>query len=332
MSIPIDQLISQFKELEFKPDEPLAPFTHMKVGGPADALVVLRAKQELFEVCSFCFQNSIPFVVIGGASNVIIPDEGLRKLVIVNKSKSIQITELTETTSRVEADSGVITAVLAKETMERGLGGLECFVGVPGTIGGAVVNNSHFSAAELVGNLIESVEVCTTEGKKEVWNQEKLAFDYDYSIFHERKDVVLSAVFVLKKESPQIIQDNMRVAALKRTSTQPIGIPSSGCMYRNPQITRQQFMELNNQVDIPTGAYRERDDGMMQIAAGFLIDRAGLKGKKVGGAQVSEKHATYMINTGSATATDVEELCQNVEAVVKEKYGIKLEREVFFVK
>lgn len=322
-------LIDRFPEKDWKRNEPLTPHTYMKVGGNADLLLVVTSKDELFEICSYCFQEKIPFIVLGGASNVIVPDEGLQKVVFINKSSSIVFSGNQK--DIVTADSGVITAVLANKTMEQGLSGLEYFIGVPGTIGGAIVNNSHFTAKDLVGNLVREVDVCTIEGKRETWKADALKFDYDFSVFHERGDVVLSATFQLMHADPASIQEKVKAAALKRVSTQPIGVPSSGCMYRNPQISPEQFITLTNTVDVPQGAYHLREDGKYHVAAGFLIESLGLKGAQVGDAQVSEKHATYMINTGHATKADIESLCQKIEDLMKSSYGISLEREVFFL-
>lgn len=328
----LSALKQKFPQLLFEENEVLAPYTYMKVGGVADALVDVRSKDDLFSLSAYCFQEKIPFLVLGGGSNVVIPDEGLKKLVIHNLTSNITFKVRNETLTEVQADSGVITAVLAAKAIERELTGFEYFVGVPGTIGGAVVNNSHFSLKDLVGDNLLSVEVCTIQGQREIWSVEKLKFDYDHSVFQERPDVVLSATFLLKKAELAMISEHVKKAALKRTRTQPIGIPSSGCMYRNPILSHSQFSSLNSKLMIPEGAYHLRADDRYQVAAGFLIDKAGLKGTRVGGVEVSTKHATYMLNSGHAAAKDIEILCRKVESTVKKKFNIFLEREVFFLK
>ena len=327
----IRTLEQHFPELSFKQNESLAPYTFMKVGGEAEVFVEVKKREDLFALCAFCFQQKLAFRVLGGASNVLVPDAGLSGLAIRNLTDSIKIGEVVDGKCLVTVDSGATTAVVANEAIKHNLTGLECFIGVPGTIGGAIVNNSHFSLKELIGDFVESVEVCTIDGKREVWGKDQLDFAYDYSVFHKRKDVVLSVTFTLEVGDPEEIQVGVRAAALKRASTQPIGIPSSGCMYRNPQIDPTVFQKLQAEIDIPQGAYHDIENNRIQIAAGFLIDRAGLKGKTVGGAQVSEKHATYIINLGQATSSDVEALCLLVEATVKAKFAITLEREVFFL-
>lgn len=322
----ISELSTHFPELLFQENVPLAQYTYMKVGGPAALFVEVDTQEKLQALCAHCFTQQVPFVIIGGASNVIIPDEGIKKLVIRNLTNAIDIQG-----NRVTADSGVITAVLAKKTADSGLTGFEYFVGVPGTIGGAVYNNSHFSAHQLIGNYLETVTVCTPEGQVELWSKDRLKLGYDQSIFQEKSDVILSATFILEPGDAAEIQERIVSAAKHRAGTQPIGIPSSGCMYRNPIISLSQTLAIQAQVEIPESAWKIIGD-QRQIAAGFLIDRAGLKGTRMGDVEVSEKHATYMINVGQATSKDIEALCQLVEAKVFEKFSVKLEREVFFLK
>lgn len=331
MSVDVEKLRAQFPQLAFTVQESLAPYTYMKVGGKAECFVIIQKRDDLFSLCSFCFKEHIPFVVLGGASNTVIPDEGIGKLVIRNQTSTITISKMSENAYEVTADSGVITSVLANRTIEQELTGLEYFVGVPGTVGGAIINNSHFTANELIGAVVDRVEVCTVAGEHEVWPVDTLKFDYDYSVFHERGDIILSATFFLHKGEPAQIAQRVKEVAQKRVDTQPLGVPSSGCMYRNPQVSAEEFGNIQKKVAIPDTVYHLRPDGKYQIAAGFLIDKAGLKGQQVGGVKVSEKHATYMINTGGGTSADVAALCQKVEETVKNTFGVQLEREVFFL-
>lgn len=331
MNLDVSALKARFPDIEIKENVSLAPFTYMKVGGNAKVLAEVKNRDSLFELCSYCFTNQVPFVIFGGASNLVIADAGIDKLVIHNGANHITVFPSDTDEVIVEADSGVVTAVLANRTMSQDLTGMEFFVGVPGTVGGAIFNNSHFTSKELIGNLVQNVHVCTTEGKREIWGPEKLQFAYDHSVFQKQPDVILGVTFLLRKGDPKVISQTVQEVARKRTSTQPIGIPNSGCMYRNPIITASQLQAVQAKLEVPPAAFHEQENGNYQIAAGFLIDRAGLKGTTVGGAQVSEKHATFIVNKGNATATDIENLCQIVEAKVQEQFGVKLEREVFFL-
>lgn len=327
----IDNIIQRFPKLQFQQNVVLAPYTYMKVGGPASLFIEISTVDDLFDLTSFCYIHAIPFIVLGGVSNTVIPDKGADKLVIINKTNEVKINRSAGSEKvQVTADSGVITAMLANETMKADLTGLEYFVGVPGTIGGAVVNNSHFTLHELIGNMILNVEICTELGIRKTLPKEELHFAYDYSIFHDVSAVILRATFELFKGDQVHIREKMLAAAEKRVKTQPIGVPSTGCMFRNPQVTSEQLSILHSQLSIPEAALKT-ENGVTHIAAGFLIDQAGMKGTTVGGAQVSDKHATYIVNLGSATATDVGALATQVEQKVKTKFGVSLEREVFFI-
>lgn len=328
----IDQLITTFPSISFQQKVSLAPFTYMKVGGLATLFVESTTVEDLYNLSSFCFVHAIPFVVLGGVSNTVIADTGIDALVILNKSNTVEIrgTDGSEKV-QVTSDSGVITAMLANETMKADLTGLEYFVGVPGTVGGAVVNNSHFTLHELIGNTIVSVDVCTETGARETWTKDRLKFGYDYSIFHETKAIVLRVTFELYRGDQVHIQEKMLAAAKKRVATQPIGVPSTGCMFKNPRVTPEQLVALQTKLTVPETAVKTDASGT-QVSAGFLIDQAGLKGTTIGGAAVSDKHATYIVNLGTATAGDIDGLASKVETSVFEKFAIKLEREVFFVK
>lgn len=330
--INLEKLQSEFPALVFEVNMPLASKTYMKVGGPAEVFVMVTKRDDLYALASYALKQSIPLTVLGGASNVIVADEGIKGLVIQNRSTDIHFTKQDETTTLVEADSGVITAVLANKTMEQGLSGLEYFIGVPGTLGGAIVNNSHYTARDLIGNFITQVEVCTALGEREVWDKRRLLFDYDYSVFHKEFGIILSATFALHPDAMEAIQERARMVAKRRIDTQPIGIPSSGCMFKNPEVTFPQLEKLRGLVEVPDSAVKQLSESRFTVAAGFLIDKAGLKGTNIGGAIVSDKHATFILNTGKATAHDVDHLASLVEAKVFEVYDLHLEREVFFLK
>jgi UDP-N-acetylmuramate dehydrogenase len=240
--------------------------------------------------------------MLGGASNVLIADEGIRGLVIKNLTK--QYTIDTEH-SIIEADSGVLTNVLVRAALDAGLKGLEQFMGVPGTVGGAVFNNSHFST-ELIGAFVKQVHVIDAQGESNTLTKEQMQFAYDYSILHETHDVIISIEFLLEKGQSTELEKSAFDATRKRATTQPLGIPSSGCMFKNATM--------------PDGK---------KVGAGYLIDQAGLKGKTIGGAKVSEVHANFIVNTGTATQKDIEALAQFVEKTIHEKYGVELKREAF---
>lgn len=303
-----DQLKASFPEVSMLLQEPLSKHTYFKVGGPAEVYLEVKTTNELSEIVSFCRKNSIPFTLFGGGSNVLVQDKGLSGVVIKNMTSNIEI--MGET---VVVDSGVLVNVLVRKTIDQGLGGLEYFMGLPGTVGGAVVNNSHYKK-QLFGEHITSIKVVDILGKIKEYKAADLQFSYDYSILQKTHETVLSVTLKLTKADKNELQKIALESTQYRSSTQPIGLPSSGCIFKN--------------VEVPV-EMREKFDGKETIGAGYLIDRAGLKGTKVGGAVVSDKHANFIVNTGNATSQDILNLCEMIEKTVKEKFGLVLHREVF---
>jgi UDP-N-acetylmuramate dehydrogenase len=303
----LERLEAQFPALEFHSNHSLSPYTYMKSGGPADIFVTVQSRLDLENLVSFCVKNNQKHFIFGGASNLLIPDEGMRGLVIRNLANKVSIIPINDTESIVEADSGAITNIFCRKTIDESLTGLENFMGVPGSIGGAIYNNAHY-LNDLIGDYIQDVEVIAKSGEKKVYTREQLAFKYEYSILQDTHETMTLARFKLKKGIKSEIEEKAKSAAVRRASTQPLGIPSSGCMFKNPVM--------------PDGT---------QGFAGKLIDEAGLKGTRVGDAIVSEKHANFILNTGKATTEDILALADKVTQVIKEKYGVELEREVFLV-
>ena len=306
----------------------LAKHTYFKLGGPADYFVEAKTKEELVEAVRYAIDQKIPYLVLGGGSNVLIGDLGFRGLVIKNRTSSVKIkgfagkiikgqilpagrqVDLKE--AIVEADSGVTANYLIRYTLDEGLAGLEDMLGLPGTVGGAVYNNSHH-LDKLWGDHIVEVEVLDLEGKIKKYTQKECQFDYDYSVFHKTKETILSASFQLKRGDKAKLWEVATEAVKRRSSTQPLGLPSSGCMFKN--ISLADRMRLG----VPTAS------------AGYLIDKAGLKGLSVGGAKVSDVHANFIINDGTAKASHVNELVALVRSKVKEKFGVDLIEEVILI-
>jgi UDP-N-acetylmuramate dehydrogenase len=209
----------------------------------------------------------------------------------------------------IEAESGVPANLLIRYTLDQGLSGLEEMLGLPGTVGGAVYNNSHH-LDKLWGDHIVEVEVLDQEGKRKKYNHDELHFAYDYSIFHKTRETILTATFQLKHGDKTALWEIATAAVKRRSATQPLGIPSSGCMFKN--ISLADKMRL----------------GIQTPSAGYLIDKAGLKGLRVGGASVSEVHANFIVNDGTATSQDVLDLVHDIQVKIKAKFGVDLEKEV----
>lgn len=299
------QLQDAFPNLTFTEGVILAPYTYMKSGGPAEVFIEVKHAVDLAAVVKFCVDHKIKFTVLGGASNVIISDKGIRGLVIKNQSAEISI-ERGEHFARVVVESGASTNIVVRKTIDEGLEGLEYFLGVPGTIGGAIYNNSHY-LSELIGNAVKEVEIFNLQTASiQTLSQEQMEFAYDYSVLQKTHDLVLKVTFELQYGNKDSLEQKAREVSKKRASTQPLGKPSSGCIFKN-------YHKPNGEV----------------LHAGQLIDEAGLKGYRIGDVMVSDVHANFIVNVGHATSKQVLELAEYIKGVIKQKHGIELEKEVF---
>lgn len=315
---------------KLKLNEPLAKHTYFKIGGPADLFYESCTKDELSSAVQSAILYKVPYLVIGGGSNVLVTDVGFRGLVIKNKTTDIHLkgfagkiikgkalpagrqVDLKE--AIVIADSGVPANLLIRYTLDQGLAGLEEMLGLPGTVGGAVYNNSHH-LDKLWGDHIVEVELVDSEGKIKKYTQKDLKFDYDYSIFHKTKEIILSASFQLKRGDKDKLWEIANAAVKRRATTQPLGVPSSGCMFKN--------IPLADAMRIGT------PDTIQSV--GYLLDKAGLKGMRIGGASVSEVHANFIVNDGTATSQDVLDLVKLIKTKIKLKFGVDLSEEVVII-
>ena len=319
----LEAVAKQIDDKRVSFNEALAPHSWMKVGGPADLFFVATSADDLKLAVKAAFAHGVSYTVLGGGSNVLIKDGGIRGLVIKNRAEKISLAGVTgkrEGSSMdvsgavVKAESGVVVNQLVRYTIEESLAGLEEFLGIPGTVGGAVFNNSHH-LDHLIGDYISEVGVVNEAGEEIVYKNSEMGFDYDDSRLQGTKEVVLWAKFSLIKGDKKQLWQLAEAALRRRRDTQPLEMPSSGCMFKN--IGKANAIRFNT----PNGA----------TGAGFLIDQAGLKGLKQGKAMVSDKHANFIINTGGASAKDVMKLSELVFKKVKDKYGVQMQKEVFFI-
>jgi UDP-N-acetylmuramate dehydrogenase len=287
-------------------DEPLARFTTMRVGGPADLFVTAHNRMELRALIRFARSRGLPHVVLGRGSDVVISDRGIRGLVIQNRAEGSRIEGDTYT-----AESGVPMARAATETQKAGLSGLEFGLAIPGTVGGAVWANAGAHESD-VAAILERAEVLAADGTEANLSAVELEMAYrDSRLKHPRgtgpsdgvPEIVLTATFRLAPASPDDIKERLDDIRRWRQAHQPLGLPSAGSFFRNP-------------------------DG---DSAGRLIDEAGLKGLRIGGAAVSEKHANFIVNDAKATAEDVRRLGDRVREEVERRFGVRLEHEAVFL-
>lgn len=284
----------------------LAPFTTFKVGGPADWLCETRSPEELVEALRIAQSHGVPVTLLGGGSNVLIGDKGIRGLVVRPRGGHIEQVD----GNHVRADAPTTINGLVRWTIQRGLSGLEAWAGTPGTVGGAIHGNAHFGG-RLIGDVVTSVRLADRGGAIRDVPRAEMEFGYDRSRLQRTREVLLSAVFAVAAGEPATLREIARQSLAFRKRTQPLETPSAGCVFQNPE--------------------RDVVPADIPASAGALVDRAGLKGHAIGGARVSTAHANFIVNEGRATAADIRRLIELCRQRVKERFGVTLMEEVVFL-
>ena len=289
-------------------DAALAPYTTFKVGGPADWLFHARSAEDVRAVVSAARTDGIPVTVLGGGSNVLVADGGVRGLVV--RIHGGDVRAVSETT--VRADGGLTINGLVRWTINRGIAGLEAWAGTPGTVGGAVHGNAHFKG-RLIGELIDSVEVVDLAGAATRIAAADMAFGYDRSRLQHTGEILLTADFRVGHGEPSALRAVARESLAFRKRTQPLESASAGCIFQNPDAAVDR---------VPDG---------IPPSAGALVDRAGLKGSAEGGARVSPTHGNFIVNDGSATAADIKRLIERCREEVRARFGVALRDEIVYL-
>ena len=286
-------------DLNLRKDVPLGDFTTWKVGGAADFFAEPDSSEQLEALVHWGRGEQLPMRFIGAGSNLLISDEGLAGLVIC--SRRLQGSQLEQTTGLIEAQAGEPLPTLARRAAKAGLSGLEWSVGIPGTVGGAVVMNAGAQGGCIAESLIDATVLDPSSGQTRRVSCNELDYDYRHSALQSEALVVLSARFRLQAGGdPSELSARTSSNLHKRTSTQPYQLPSCGSVFRNPEPQK----------------------------AGRLIEGLGLKGHRIGGAEVSTLHANFIVNTGNAQAADMDALIRHVQAVVEQAHGLQLHPEV----
>ena len=280
-----------------KKDEMMSSHTTFRVGGPASYFVSPDGEEALKKVLLLCREEEMPYYILGNGSNLLVSDKGYDGVMILMGESFSEIRE--EEACEITAGAGALLSRIAKEAMERSLTGFEFAAGIPGTLGGAVVMNAGAYDGEMK-DVLKAVRVMEKSGRILTFTGEELELGYRHSCIPEREYTVLSATISLRKGDKDKIRDKMAELAQKRRDKQPLEYPSAGSTFKRP-----------------AGYF-----------AGKLIDDAGMRGYREGGAQVSEKHCGFVINCGGATAEDIRSLCRSVQRKVKETSGVDLETEV----
>lgn len=287
-------------------DVPLARFSVMRVGGPADYLVVIKDARDLERSVRFLWEEGIPHLLIGGGANMLISDAGVRKVVLLNQAKAVRLIDHPDEPPKIWAESGASFGILSRRTAAKGWSGLEWAAGIPGTVGGAVVGNAGAHGGDVAGDLLvaEILHLDNNQVRRSSWPAEQFEYDYRYSIIKSGavQAVVLTATFQLERSTPEEVKTKVSKISKRRQSTQPPG-PSLGSMFKNPP-----------------GDY-----------AGRLIEEAGLKGTQQGGAQISQLHGNFFLNLGDATAADLLALINLARDTVAEKFNVDLELEILLI-
>ncbi|MFP4054458.1 MAG: UDP-N-acetylmuramate dehydrogenase [Phycisphaerae bacterium] len=278
-----------------KENEPLADYTWFRIGGPARYFAQPRTEDELRDVVKRCRENEIPVSVMGSGANLLIDDAGVKGMVV--RLRQGEFLESTLVADGLRAAAGAEMGKLVLRCVREGLGGLEGLTGIPGTVGGCVRMNAGGAFGD-IGNSVESVKVMTDDGEVFTRYRDDLAFAYRSTNISAR--FILGAEFRLVEDDPQRILKQVKQIWIYKKNTQPLGGRNAGCIFKNPR----------------------------GLSAGALIDKAGLKGRRVGGAHVSQKHANFILTDEGATASDVLKLINIIRDVVYDTAGVYLELEV----
>lgn len=310
MSLPApgvlaDQLASTLDREHLRTSVPLAPYTTFRIGGPADVLYDATSADALATAVATARRLGVPWFVLGLGANILVGDRGFRGLVIRNVARRVEF----ESDGVVRAESGMVVADLISAAVDRGLSGLEHYVGIPSTVGGAVWQNLHFLSPAparertvFIAEVVRDVELIDPQGVRRTVDRESMRFGYDASLLHERGYVALSATFQLQAGDPatmrRVMEENLtwRGARHPRLETHP----SAGSIFKK----------------------------IAGVGAGRLIDECGLKGFRIGGAQIFPQHANIIVNVGGATAADVRALIKHAQETVAGRFDQHLEPEI----
>lgn len=285
---------------------PLSRYTSARVGGPAELLITVTSSQMLQTAVSLAYSHRLPYFILGGGSNIMVSDKGIRGLVVMNRARHIAYRHVGASVI-CTVESGMNLSSLARQCIAKGLGGLEWAVSVPGTVGGAVVGNAGAHGSDMAAN-VRAVTMWEPGRGVRIYNNEEMGYAYRSSVLKGEQGrnltrrVVLSAELELKPESVEVLTARAEGFTAHRKQTQPGGA-SVGSMFKNPE----------------------------NYYAGYLIEAAGMKGLRIGGAHISDKHANFFVNDDTATAEDIRSLIAEAWNAVREQFGVEMDLEVELV-
>jgi UDP-N-acetylmuramate dehydrogenase len=284
---------------QMKENIPLSGYTSARIGGPADVLITVRSAEELTRAAHMLWDMDLSFLLIGGGSNVLVSDKGIRGVTVLNRARLVKF-ELDDDSPRVFAESGASLNEIAQRSANHSLSGLEWAASVPGSLGGAIYGNAGAFGGEMSGNLL-SLDLLDQRDGSQTWSVDRMEYGYRTSILKRTRSevIILAATLKLTHGEKEIIRKKMADNSERRHKTQPPGA-SMGSMFKNPPGEK----------------------------AGHLLEAAGLKGTRIGNAEISTVHANFFINSDQTLASDMKALMELAQETVYKKFGIKLESEI----
>lgn len=333
-------ILSELDGIRF--NEPLSKHTTFKIGGPADLFYEAKTSDDLVKVVLLCRGHHIPYFVLGGGSKILVSDKGFRGLVIKNRTSNIAVVA----DDQIEVDSGLLLPQSIAFALENGLSGFEFLTNIPGTVGGAIRENARFRDPRSfdegvlqfdqvkdrwISDILLEVTILTSEDRIMSVDNEFCRFTYGASIFSKpgrhSKDVILSASFIFEKGSPEEIRERIRRFAQFR-SHRAVTIESAAIAQPEDSFTKRRPV----QPKLPSaGCIFSNIPNPENHPASRMIDLCGLRGTRVGGAEIAEEHANFIVNLGGATAVDVKALIELAKAKVWERFGLRLKEEIIYV-
>ncbi|MBA1334224.1 MAG: UDP-N-acetylenolpyruvoylglucosamine reductase [Firmicutes bacterium] len=292
----LEQLKKYIPPSKIKTNEPMKDHTSFKIGGPADIMVFPSSIEEIVATVEICKQNSCPYFIMGNGTNLLVSDSGYRGVIV---KTAANMKDCSIDGERVYGQAGILLSTLSKNVIEAGLEGFEFAHGIPGTLGGAVAMNAGAYGGE-IKDVLKWARLLTPEGDIKTYSNSRLKLGYRSSLVQAEGLIVLDCELVFKKGDRKQIDERIREYTQLRKSKQPLHLPSAGSIFKRPE-----------------GYY-----------AGKLIEQAGLRGKRIGDAQVSELHCGFIVNVGNATAQDVISLINYVKDEVRDKFGVELQPEI----
>jgi UDP-N-acetylmuramate dehydrogenase len=286
-------------------ERPMGPLTTFGVGGPAEWLADVVSADELKTLVALAADAEMPVTALGGGSNVLVSDAGVRGLVV--RPRLSAISEPADGLVRV--DAGATINGLVRWLIGRGHAGLESFAGTPGTVGGAIHGNAHWQGMN-IGDAVAHVLLLSPRGRLCSLPAGEMAFGYDTSRLKHTRELVVTVDFTVTAGRPEDLRARARASLAYRKQTQPLALPSAGCVFQNPDPSREALPP-----DMPP-------------SAGALVDRAGLKGRRIGGARISDRHANFIVNEGQASAADIRALVELARDAVQSRFGVTLRDEL----